>query len=62
MIKIFLGVCITVDFRGVATPLDVDEERSVLHSVLHTSGLTSVRIQLKYCFLLSFNISYSLIF
>ena len=48
MIIIFLGVGITVNFRRVAASLDVDEQRRVLHSVLHPSGLPGVRVRLGF--------------
>ena len=48
MIKIFLGVCITVNFRRVAASLDVDQQRGVLHSVLHPRGFPSVGVRLQF--------------
>ena len=48
MIKIFLGVGITVNFRRVAAPLDVDQERGVLHSVLHPRGFPGVGVRLEF--------------
>ena len=48
MIIIFLGVGITVNFRRVAASLDVDEQRGVLHGVLHPRGLPSVRVHLGF--------------
>ena len=48
MIKIFLGVGITVNFRRVAATLDVDQERGVLHSVLHPRGFPGVGVRLEF--------------
>ena len=48
MIIICLGVGITVNFWRVAASLDVDQQRGVLHGVLHPSGFPSVGVRLQY--------------
>ena len=48
MIKIFLGVGITVNFRRIAATLDVDQQRGVLHSVLHPRGFPGVGVRLEF--------------
>ena len=46
--NIFITLCIhiTVNLRRVATPLDIDQKRSVLHKILNAKHLSSLRLNL----------------